>query len=51
MDESRTETSCKDDGSGEHKRRFDLNIMLEQIQPENIHAEIDFGPPRGKEEW
>ena len=50
MDESRTEMSCKDDGLGEHKRRFDLKTMLEQIRPENIHAEIDFGPAQGKEE-
>ena len=25
--------------------------LMEQITPENLHGEIDFGPPRGKEVW
>jgi antitoxin MazE len=28
-----------------------LEWLLEGITPENIHPEIDFGPPVGKEVW
>ena len=29
--------------------RYDLDEMLAAITPENMHEEIDFGPPVGKE--
>ena len=28
-----------------------LKAMLDQITPENLHPEIDTGPPVGNEEW
>jgi len=28
-----------------------LQEMLDRVTPENIHGEIDFGPPVGKEVW
>ena len=28
-----------------------LEWLLEGISPENIHPEVDFGPPVGKEIW
>ena len=31
--------------------RKTLASMLEGITAENIHAEVDFGAPRGKEVW
>ena len=33
------------------KRPYDLAEMLARITPENRHAEVDTGPPRGKEAW
>jgi antitoxin MazE len=30
---------------------YDLNALLEKITPENLHDEIDFGAPVGKEVW
>lgn len=27
----------------------DLDVLLEQITPENLHGEVDFGPARGAE--
>ena len=33
------------------KLRFDLDSLLEQITPENLHPEFETGPPRGKEVW
>ena len=33
------------------KRTYDLQAMLAQITPENLHEEIDWGPPQGKEVW
>ncbi len=29
--------------------RLDLTQMLDAITPENVHAEVSFGPARGKE--
>jgi len=29
----------------------DLETMLAQITEDNLHSEIDFGPPTGKEVW
>ena len=31
--------------------RYELDELLAAITPENLHAEIDTGPPRGKEVW
>ena len=33
------------------KKPYDLDSLLSQITPENLHAEQDFGAPRGREEW
>jgi len=33
------------------KRVYNLAELLSQITPENVHEEIDFGPPRGREVW
>lgn len=32
-------------------RRYTLDELLEQITPENIHGETDWGPSVGKETW
>lgn len=29
----------------------DLETMLAQITEDNLHSEMDFGPPTGKEVW
>jgi antitoxin component of MazEF toxin-antitoxin module len=31
------------------RRRYTLEEMLEGITDENVHPEVDFGPPVGKE--
>ena len=33
------------------KREYTLAELLEQITPENIHGETDWGPPAGREAW
>ena len=33
------------------KKRYDLAEMLAKITPDNLHSEVDFGPPVGREEW
>ena len=33
------------------KNAYDLSEMLEQVTPENLHAEVDFGEPIGGEAW
>jgi antitoxin MazE len=33
------------------KRKYSLKEMLRSITPENLHGEIDFGRPVGKEIW
>ena len=33
------------------KRPYDLDEMLSQINPGNLHTEQDTGPPQGKEQW
>jgi antitoxin MazE len=33
------------------KQVFDLETLLAEIKPENLHAEIDSGPPQGNEVW
>ncbi len=35
-----------------HKaKKLDLEKLLEGVTPENIHPEVDWGPPVGKEIW
>jgi len=31
------------------KRKYTLQELVAQITPENIHPEIDYGPPVGRE--
>jgi antitoxin MazE len=31
--------------------KYSLDELLAQISPDNLHDEIDFGKPVGKEEW
>jgi antitoxin MazE len=33
------------------KKARDLNEMLEQVTPETLHGEVDFGEPVGREIW
>jgi len=33
------------------KKRYDLEELLAEIKPENLHDETDFGRPIGKEIW
>jgi antitoxin MazE len=33
------------------KPKYTIEEMLRGITPENLHGEIDFGPPVGKEVW
>jgi len=33
------------------KRTYTLEELLEQIHPENIHGETDWGSPVGREVW
>ena len=32
------------------KRNYDLADMVSRITPENVHPEVDMGPPRGHEQ-
>jgi antitoxin MazE len=32
-------------------KEYDLNEMLKRIKPENLHQEVEFGRPVGKESW
>ena len=32
-------------------RKYTLAQLLERVTPENIHSEVDFGRPMGKEVW
>ncbi|MCR4419134.1 MAG: AbrB/MazE/SpoVT family DNA-binding domain-containing protein [Clostridia bacterium] len=34
-----------------YPRRYTLEELLAQVGPDNRHAEVDTGPPRGREEW
>ena len=31
--------------------KLTLEELMKQVTPENIHPEIDFGPPKGNEIW
>lgn len=33
------------------KPKYTIEEMLRGITPENLHGEIDFGPPVGREVW
>ena len=33
------------------KKKYGLAEMLAKITPENLHSEVDMGPPLGGEEW
>ena len=33
------------------KKTYDLEAMLADVSPENLHPEVDTGPARGGEEW
>ena len=33
------------------RRKYTLAQLLAGVTPENVHAEVDFGRPRGKEVW
>ena len=33
------------------KKAYDLDLMLSQITEDNLHPEIDTGPPVGNEGW
>ena len=33
------------------KRRHDLAEMMARVTPDNLHSEVDSGPPEGNEEW
>ena len=33
------------------KKKYDLAEMLAQVTPQNLHAEEDWGPAQGREEW
>jgi hypothetical protein len=36
---------------GVAEKRQSLTSLLEGVTDENLHGEIDFGPPQGKEIW
>ena len=33
------------------RKDYDLSQLLKKITPENLHQEVDFGRPVGKEVW
>jgi antitoxin MazE len=33
------------------RKEYDLSELLKRITPENLHEEVDFGRPVGKEAW
>jgi antitoxin MazE len=33
------------------RKEYDLSELLKGITPENLHEEVDFGRPVGKEAW
>ena len=51
MKDLEEEPLLEEDNIDKNKRRFDLDSLLEQITPENLHPEFETGPPRGKEVW
>lgn len=35
----------------QNKRKYTLKELVDEITPENMHGETDWGPPVGKEVW
>ena len=33
------------------RRKYRLNELLKRITAKNLHAEVDTGPPVGREDW
>ncbi len=33
------------------QQEYDLNVLVKKINRKNVHREIDFGKPVGKEVW
>ena len=33
------------------KRKYSLAELLDQVTPKNLHDEVDWGKPKGKEAW
>lgn len=33
------------------RRKYTLAQLLDGVTAENVHAEVDFGPAQGKEQW
>ncbi|MEM6280694.1 MAG: AbrB/MazE/SpoVT family DNA-binding domain-containing protein [Chloroflexota bacterium] len=44
------DVELRDDEIVIKRRRYTLDDMLEQITPENVHGETDWGTPTGKEQ-
>ena len=38
-------------GLGAEQRDRELTAMAARMRPDTLHAEVDSGPPQGKEEW
>ena len=45
------EIETTDDGSTLRWDLPDIEELVNKITPENLHKEIDWGPPQGKEVW
>ena len=33
------------------EQKFDLKTLVDGITPDNVHTEVETGPPVGREEW
>lgn len=33
------------------KHRYDLDELLREVKPSNVHGEVETGAPRGREGW
>ena len=45
------ELTREGNGVNLRKRRYDLDEMIESMKGADLHPEVDWGPPRGKEVW
>lgn len=45
------ELTARGDSITIRKPEYTLEGLLAGVTPENVHAETDWGPPRGKEIW
>jgi antitoxin component of MazEF toxin-antitoxin module len=45
------EVRLKKATTARRRRKYTLAQLLAGVTPENIHPEVDFGRPRGKEAW